>query len=115
MPRPADRLPAAQPIIHEAHDALLAVDAELLVHVFDVGAHRVGRQVELLGHIDGRAAARQEQDVNNPGSYKKFLANSGVVVAAGDFKGNPQMCWSLLNEYMESVSYTHLDVYKRQG
>ena len=61
----------------------------------------MGRQVELLGHIDGRAAARQEQDINNPGSYKKFLANSGVVVAAGDFKGNPQMCWSLLNEYME--------------
>lgn len=101
MPHPADRLPAAQPIVHEAHDALLAVDAELLVHVFDVGAHRVGRQVELLGHIDGRAAARQEQDVNNPGSHKKSLANSGVVVAAGDFKGNPQMCWSLLNEYME--------------
>ena len=40
-------------------------------------------------------------DVNNPGKYKKFVAKNGVVVACGDFKGNPEMEWALLNEQME--------------
>ena len=35
------------------------------------------------------------------GAYRRFRANKGVVVAAGDFKGNPEMCWALLNEAME--------------
>ncbi len=35
------------------------------------------------------------------GNYKKFTAKKGVLLAAGDFIGNPQMCWALLNEGME--------------
>ncbi|MBN1316161.1 MAG: FAD-binding protein [Anaerolineales bacterium] len=41
------------------------------------------------------------EDVNNPGEYKKFVAKNGVVVACGDFKGNPEMEWALLNEQQE--------------
>lgn len=41
------------------------------------------------------------EDVNNPGKYKKFVAKKGVIVACGDFKGNPEMEWALLNEQQE--------------
>ena len=41
------------------------------------------------------------EDLNAPGGYKRFAARNGVVVAAGDFKGNAAMCWALLNETME--------------
>jgi succinate dehydrogenase/fumarate reductase flavoprotein subunit len=41
------------------------------------------------------------EDVVNKGKYKKFVAKKGVVVAAGDFKGNPEMEWALLNEQQE--------------
>ena len=33
--------------------------------------------------------------------YKRFNAAKGVVLAAGDFVGDPAMCWALLNEGME--------------
>lgn len=59
------------------------------------------RGVVLVQNENGDVEGVVAEDLNNPGTYKKFLANSGVVVAAGDFKGDPQMCWSLLNEYME--------------
>lgn len=35
------------------------------------------------------------------GAYKHFVANKGVILSAGDFIGNPEMCWALLNEGME--------------
>lgn len=35
------------------------------------------------------------------GNYKKFVANKGVILCAGDYIGNPDMCWALLNEGME--------------
>jgi len=35
------------------------------------------------------------------GKYVRFNASKGVVVATGDFAGNPDMCWSLLSEAME--------------
>ncbi|MDR3307564.1 MAG: FAD-binding protein [Coriobacteriales bacterium] len=35
------------------------------------------------------------------GAYKKFVASKGVLLAAGDYIGNPEMCWALLNEGME--------------
>lgn len=38
---------------------------------------------------------------NADGSYVKLNANKGVVLCAGDFIGNPDMCWALLNEGME--------------
>lgn len=39
------------------------------------------------------------QDVD--GNYKKFNAAKGVILCAGDFIGDPTMCWALLNEGME--------------
>jgi hypothetical protein len=33
--------------------------------------------------------------------YMKFRASKGVIVATGDFIGNPDMCWALLNECQE--------------
>ena len=35
------------------------------------------------------------------GNYVKFNAAKGVILAAGDFIGDPKMCWALLNEGME--------------
>ncbi|MDB9822654.1 FAD-binding protein [Deltaproteobacteria bacterium] len=35
------------------------------------------------------------------GKYIKYLANKGVVIAAGDFSGNPEMCADLLSESNE--------------
>lgn len=32
------------------------------------------------------------------GEYVKYLAKKGVVIAAGDFSGNPEMCADLLSE-----------------
>ena len=36
-----------------------------------------------------------------PDGYVRFNASKGVVLAAGDFIGDPAMCWALLNEGME--------------
>lgn len=36
-----------------------------------------------------------------PDGYVRFNANKGVVLAAGDYIGDPAMCWALLNEGME--------------
>jgi hypothetical protein len=35
------------------------------------------------------------------GAYKKFVAKKAVLLASGDFIGDPKMCWALLNEGME--------------
>jgi hypothetical protein len=35
------------------------------------------------------------------GTYTRFEARKGVIVATGDFSGNTDMCWALLNEAME--------------
>jgi len=37
------------------------------------------------------------------GKYIKFKAGKGVILACGDFSGNPEMCWALLNESQEWV------------
>jgi hypothetical protein len=40
--------------------------------------------------------------VSDPaGNYIKFTASKGVLVATGDFSGNPDMCWALMNDIME--------------
>ncbi|MDR1422276.1 MAG: FAD-binding protein, partial [Coriobacteriales bacterium] len=44
------------------------------------------------------------QDVE--GNYKKFVAKKAVLLAAGDFIGDPNMCWALLNEGMEWAERT---------
>lgn len=49
---------------------------------------------------DGRVTGAIVEDLNE-GTYKKFVASKGVVIAAGDFIGNPDMCWALCNEGME--------------
>ena len=49
---------------------------------------------------DGRVTGVIAEDLN-AGGYKKFVARKGVVIAAGDFIGNPDMCWALCNEGME--------------
>ena len=36
-------------------------------------------------------------------NYLKFVARKGVVVTTGDFSGNTEMCWALLNERMEQM------------
>lgn len=38
---------------------------------------------------------------NAEGEYVKFTADKGVILCAGDFIGDPKMCWALLNEGME--------------
>lgn len=35
------------------------------------------------------------------GKYIKFNASKGTLVACGDFSGNPDMCWALLDDIME--------------
>lgn len=35
------------------------------------------------------------------GTYYRYNCNKGVILCAGDFIGNPEMCWALLNEGME--------------
>lgn len=57
--------------------------------------------IVLVQNADGAVTGVIVEDLNSPGTYKQFNARKGVVVAAGDFKGNPDMCWALLNEYME--------------
>jgi len=57
--------------------------------------------VVLVQNDNGDVTGVIAEEVNNPGKYKKFTAKNGVVVACGDFKGNPEMEWALLNEQME--------------
>jgi len=37
------------------------------------------------------------------GNYLRFNARKGVIVATGDFSGNSDMCWALMNEGMEQM------------
>lgn len=54
----------------------------------------------LTQDADGRVTGVIAEDLAE-GGYRRFVANKGVVIAAGDFIGNPDMCWALLNESME--------------
>ena len=55
--------------------------------------------VVLVQNDSGDVTGLIAQDAD--GKYIKFNANKGVVLCAGDFIGNPAMCWALLNESME--------------
>lgn len=57
--------------------------------------------VVLEQNSEGDVTGVYAEDLNDAGKYILFRANKGVVVAAGDFKGDPKMCWALLNESME--------------
>lgn len=39
--------------------------------------------------------------IDSEGKYIRFKAQKGVILATGDFIGNPDMCWALLNECQE--------------
>ena len=55
--------------------------------------------VKLLTDSSGAVTGIIVQDAS--GKYKQFNAKKGVLLASGDFVGNPEMCWALLNEGME--------------
>ena len=55
--------------------------------------------VVLVQDDAGKAVGLIGQDPD--GNYVKLNASKGVVLAAGDYIGNPDMCWALLNEGME--------------
>lgn len=59
------------------------------------------RAIVLIQNEAGDVTGVYAEDLNNPGTFKKFNANNGVVICAGDFKGNADMCWCVLNEHME--------------
>ena len=63
-----------------------------------------GAQGLTLVHDNGKVTGAIFTDID--GKYFQVNADA-VIVAAGDFGGNPDM-------RLDPVSYTHLDVYKRQ-
>ena len=54
----------------------------------------------LLQNDDGDVTGLIAQD-NASGEYVQINTTKGVVMAGGDYAGNADMCWALLNEYME--------------
>lgn len=54
----------------------------------------------LLQNDDGDVTGLIAQD-NATGEYIQINTTKGVVMAGGDYAGNADMCWALLNEYME--------------
>jgi len=55
--------------------------------------------IVLVQDASGAVTGLIAQDAE--GTYKQFNAKKGVLLAAGDFIGDPAMCWALLNEGME--------------
>lgn len=55
--------------------------------------------VELVQNEAGDVTGLIATDAD--GKYVQFNAKKGVVLAAGDYIGDPKMCWALLNEGME--------------
>lgn len=51
---------------------------------------------------DGRAVVGAI-GLDEHGNYDRFLARKGVLLAAGDFRGNPAMCRELLTEITDSI------------
>ena len=54
----------------------------------------------LVQDDDGSVTGIIVQD-NESGEYIQINTTKGVVMAGGDYCSNPDMCWALLNEYME--------------
>jgi hypothetical protein len=59
------------------------------------GASAVVLTQESNGNVTGAIVQDAEK------KYIKFKARKGVIVATGNFIGNPDMCWALLNECQE--------------
>ena len=59
------------------------------------------RGTVLIQNEDGDVLGIYAEDLNNKGTYKKFLAKNGVVMCCGDCKGNAEMAWKLFTEHAE--------------
>jgi len=55
--------------------------------------------VKLIQNESGKVIGLYAKDAS--GKYYRYNCNKGVILCAGDFIGNPEMCWALLNEGME--------------
>ena len=55
--------------------------------------------IKLISDDSGKIVGVYAKDAD--GKYYRYNANKGVILCAGDFIGNPEMCWALLNEGME--------------
>ena len=55
--------------------------------------------IKLIQDESGKVTGLFAKDAN--GTWYRYNCNKGVILAAGDFIGNPEMCWALLNEGME--------------
>ena len=55
--------------------------------------------VKLIQDETGKVIGLYAKDAD--GKYYRYNCNKGVILCAGDYIGNPEMCWALLNEGME--------------
>ncbi len=55
--------------------------------------------IKLIQDETGKVTGLYAKDAD--GTYYRYNCNKGVILCAGDFIGNPEMCWALLNEGME--------------
>jgi|GEM_PF-152777 len=55
--------------------------------------------IKLIQDDSGKVTGLYAKDAD--GKYYRYNCNKGVILCSGDFIGNPEMCWALLNEGME--------------
>ena len=55
--------------------------------------------VKLIQDESGKVTGLFAKGTN--GTWYRYNCNKGVILCAGDYIGNPEMCWALLNEGME--------------
>ncbi|MCD7817575.1 MAG: FAD-binding protein [Lachnospiraceae bacterium] len=55
--------------------------------------------IKLIQDDTGKVTGLYAKDED--GNYYRYNCNKGVILCTGDFIGDPQMCWALLNEGME--------------
>ncbi|MCC8065918.1 MAG: FAD-binding protein [Clostridiales bacterium] len=55
--------------------------------------------VKLIQDDTGKVVGLYAKDAD--GTYYRYNCNKGVILCAGDYIGDPEMCWALLNEGME--------------
>lgn len=55
--------------------------------------------VKLIQDDDGKVTGLFAKGAD--GTWYRYNCNKGVILCSGDYIGNPEMCWALLNEGME--------------
>lgn len=55
--------------------------------------------IKLIQDENGKVIGLYAKD--RDGNYYRYNCSKGVILCAGDYIGNPEMCWALLNEGME--------------